>query len=130
MSGAVGTDCMVAISVRTVVSRVNFVLRQLNKTEWKCRQHCSPAQFCSMWGQGTVQRAHFSAAALSEERAIHHPRPAVLICISMGEGQTSQSVSLSSQMTTNHGAALFLPAGVQENMELWVLPSGWRYWVV
>lgn len=84
------------LSVSTLVSRVKFGLRQLNKTGWKCRQHCSPAQFCSMWGQGTVsmQCAHFSAAALSQERAIHHPRPAVLICISMGEGQTSQSLSL------------------------------------
>lgn len=80
----------------TLVSRVNFGLRQLNKTEWKCRQHCSAAQFCRVWGQGTVsiQCAHFSAAALSEEQAIHHPRPAVLICISMGKGQTSQSLSL------------------------------------
>lgn len=120
---------MAAVSVSTLVSRVNFGPRQLSKTELKCRQHCSPAQFCSMWGQGTVsmRRAHFSAAALSEEQAIHHPRPAVLICISMGKGQTSESLSLSLQMTTNHGAALSLLAGVQESTELWVLPSGWRY---
>lgn len=32
-------------------------------------------------------------------------------------------------MTTNHGAALSLLAGVQESTELWVLPSGWRYWL-
>lgn len=85
-----------AVSVSTVVSRVNFGLRQLNKAEWKCRQHCSPAQSCSMWGQGTVsvRRAQFSAAVLSEEQAIHHRRPAVLICISMGKGQTSESLSL------------------------------------
>lgn len=42
-------------------------------------------------------------------------------------GRADISVSLSLQMTTNHGAVLSLLAGVQESTELWVLPSGWRY---
>lgn len=86
------------------VSRVNFGLRQLNKKGGKCRQHGLLTQLCSMGGQGTVSMQPLvctfvcssqNASALSEEQAIHQPRPSVLIYISMGEGQTSQCLSLS-----------------------------------
>lgn len=87
---------MVALSVSAFVSRVNFRLRQLNRKGGKRKQHDFPTQLCSVGEAGCCVCAASSVHMCLQQpecfssEAIHQPRSSV----SMGEGQTSQSLSL------------------------------------